>query len=84
MDADQKFGPIRKGLLEFLVLRIVSGSIVYVADILRRLADSVLQLDLGGLKVSFREVLLRIRDRSRSLLRIRAWVGDCRKGCGES
>ena len=36
MSADQKFGPIRKGLLEFLVLRIVSGTTVYVADILRR------------------------------------------------
>lgn len=40
MSADQKFVPIRKGLLEFLVLRIVSGATVYVADILRRLADT--------------------------------------------
>jgi PadR family transcriptional regulator PadR len=40
MNVDQKFSPIRKGLLEFLVLKIVSGATVYVADILKRLADT--------------------------------------------
>ena len=49
MDADQKFGPIRKGLLEFLVLRIVSGTTVYVADILRRLADTEFATQEGTL-----------------------------------
>lgn len=32
-----RFGPIRKGLLEFLLLRIVSAESVYAADILKRL-----------------------------------------------
>ncbi len=36
----EKFGPIRKGLLEFLVLTIVFKSEVYVADILVALADT--------------------------------------------
>ena len=33
-----KFSPLRKGLLEFLILEIVSSGQVYVADILGRLA----------------------------------------------
>ena len=37
MDAD-KLNPLRRGLLEFLVLGIVSAGPVYVADILRRLS----------------------------------------------
>ena len=49
MNADQKFGPIRKGLLEFLVLKIVSGQTVYVADILRRLADTEFATQEGTL-----------------------------------
>jgi len=49
MSADQKFGPIRKGLLEFLVLRIVSGTTVYVADILKRLADTEFATQEGTL-----------------------------------
>src|SRR5271167_1335689 len=40
MNIDQKLSPLRKGLLEFLVLRIVSGSTVYVADILKRLSGT--------------------------------------------
>jgi len=32
-----RFGSIRKGLLEFLLLRIVSAESVYAADILKRL-----------------------------------------------
>lgn len=32
-----RFGPIRKGLLEFLLLKIVSAEKVYAADILKRL-----------------------------------------------
>lgn len=37
MSTKEKFGPIRKGLLEFLVLKIIAGDKVYAADILRRL-----------------------------------------------
>ena len=35
-----KLAPLRKGLLEFLILDIVSTGDVYVADILERLADT--------------------------------------------
>lgn len=35
-----KFTPLRKGLLEFLLLDIVSAGDVYVADILERLAPT--------------------------------------------
>jgi PadR family transcriptional regulator PadR len=49
MSADQKFGPIRKGLLEFLVLRIISAATVYVADILRRLAATEFATQEGTL-----------------------------------
>lgn len=38
MSLDPKFTAIRKGLLEFLVLRIVRARTVYVADILKVLA----------------------------------------------
>jgi len=37
---NEKFIPIRKGLLEFLVLKIVSADKVYVADILRELSGT--------------------------------------------
>jgi PadR family transcriptional regulator PadR len=40
MGADEKFAAIRKGLLEFLILKIVSADKVYAADILQRLADT--------------------------------------------
>ena len=35
---NEKFASIRKGLLEFLILKIVSSDKVYVADILQRLS----------------------------------------------
>ena len=35
---EQKLGALRKGFLEFLVLRIISGASVYAADILKTLA----------------------------------------------
>ncbi len=35
-----KFGPIRKGLLELIVLKIISKNQVYAADILQRLAST--------------------------------------------
>lgn len=49
MDLDPKFTPIRKGLLEFLVLGIISGTTVYVADILKRLADTEFATQEGTL-----------------------------------
>jgi len=49
MDIDQKFSPIRKGLLEFLVLKIISGATVYVADVLRRLAGTEFATQEGTL-----------------------------------
>ena len=40
MAVNEKFAAIRKGLLEYLVLKIVSADKVYVADMLQRLADT--------------------------------------------
>ena len=40
MGVDEKFAAIRKGLLEFLILKIVAADKVYVADILKRLSDT--------------------------------------------
>ena len=40
MSANEKFVAIRKGLLEFAILKIVSTDKVYVADMLQRLADT--------------------------------------------
>jgi PadR family transcriptional regulator PadR len=40
MKAKEKFSPIRKGLLEFLILRIIAANKVYAADILSRLAKT--------------------------------------------
>ena len=37
MGLDEKFTPLRKGLLEFLVLKIIAADKVYAADILRQL-----------------------------------------------
>src|SRR5688572_32920912 len=40
MSVNEKFVAIRKGLLEYLILKIVAADKVYVADILKRLADT--------------------------------------------
>jgi PadR family transcriptional regulator PadR len=40
MKAKEKFGTIRKGLLEFLILRIIAANKVYAADILARLENT--------------------------------------------
>lgn len=40
MGLHDKFAAIRKGLLEFLILKIVATDKVYVADILKRLSDT--------------------------------------------
>lgn len=39
-DEEPKLAALRKGFLEFLVLRIISGSTVYAADILKKLAET--------------------------------------------
>ena len=49
MAAESKLAPIRKGLLEFLVLKIVGARSVYVPDILRRLADTEFATQEGTL-----------------------------------
>ena len=46
---DGKLGVIRKGLLEFLILKIVSVERVYVADILKRLGDTEFATQEGTL-----------------------------------
>lgn len=40
MGVNEKFAAIRKGLLEFLILKIIAADQVYVADILQRLAST--------------------------------------------
>jgi PadR family transcriptional regulator PadR len=49
MTVESKLAPIRKGLLEFLVLRIVGARSVYVPDILRRLAGTEFATQEGTL-----------------------------------
>lgn len=45
----EKFGPIRKGLLEFLILKIIASNKVYVADMLRRLSTTEFATQEGTL-----------------------------------
>jgi PadR family transcriptional regulator len=40
MGLPDKFAAIRKGLLEFLILKIIAANKVYAADILKRLSDT--------------------------------------------
>ena len=47
--ANEKFAPIRKGLLEFLILRIVEADKVYVADMLRKLGGTAFATQEGTL-----------------------------------
>ena len=49
MGVDEKFSAIRKGLLEFLILRIVATDKVYVADILERLSSTEFATQEGTL-----------------------------------
>jgi PadR family transcriptional regulator PadR len=49
MSLDDKFTAIRKGLLEFLILKIVAAREVYVADILDRLSDTEFATQEGTL-----------------------------------
>jgi PadR family transcriptional regulator PadR len=49
MNLDGKFGNIRKGLLEFLILKIIAADKVYVADMLKRLSDTEFATQEGTL-----------------------------------
>lgn len=49
MNAAEKFAPIRKGLLEFAVLKVISAHKVYAADIIKQLAATELQTQEGTL-----------------------------------
>ena len=49
MSLNEKFTPIRKGLLEFLVLKIVAAHQVYVADSLRELSGTEFATQEGTL-----------------------------------
>jgi PadR family transcriptional regulator, regulatory protein PadR len=49
MSVNEKFAAIRKGLLEFLILKIVAADKVYVADILKRLSDTEFATQEGTL-----------------------------------
>ena len=49
MSVTEKFTAIRKGLLEFLILRIVASDKVYVADMLERLSDTEFATQEGTL-----------------------------------
>jgi PadR family transcriptional regulator PadR len=46
---NERFAAIRKGLLEYLILRIVSADKVYVADILQRLSGTEFATQEGTL-----------------------------------
>jgi len=48
-DVQGKLGPIRKGLLEFLILKIVAVDRVYVADILKKLSGTEFATQEGTL-----------------------------------
>lgn len=49
VDLSEKFGPIRKGLLEFVVLRVIAGEKLYVAEMLQRLAGTEFATQEGTL-----------------------------------
>ena len=49
MGINDRFAAIRKGLLEFLILKIVAADKVYVADILKRLGDTEFATQEGTL-----------------------------------
>ena len=49
MGVDEKFTAIRKGLLEFLILKIIASDKVYVADMLERLSETEFATQEGTL-----------------------------------
>jgi PadR family transcriptional regulator, regulatory protein PadR len=49
MILDEKFAPIRKGLLEFILLKIIAAEKVYAADILKQLSTTEFATQEGTL-----------------------------------
>lgn len=49
MELSEKFGPIRKGLLEFALLRVIAREKLYVAEMLQRLAGTEFATQEGTL-----------------------------------
>jgi PadR family transcriptional regulator PadR len=49
MSLDEKFSALRKGLLEFLLLKIIAADKVYVADILQQLSGTEFATQEGTL-----------------------------------
>ena len=49
MGVDERFAAIRRGLLEFLILKIVASDKVYAADILKRLSATDFSTQEGTL-----------------------------------
>ena len=49
MSANERFSSIRKGLLEFLILKIIAADKVYVADMLERLSATEFTTQEGTL-----------------------------------
>jgi len=49
MDAEEKFAPLRKGLLEYAILKIIAAETVYAADILARLSATEFATQEGTL-----------------------------------
>jgi PadR family transcriptional regulator len=49
MSVEEKFSAIRKGLLEFLILKIIASDKVYVADMLSRLSETEFKTQEGTL-----------------------------------
>jgi PadR family transcriptional regulator PadR len=49
MNIDGKFGNIRKGMLEFLIMKIIAANKVYVADMLEKLSNTEFATQEGTL-----------------------------------
>jgi PadR family transcriptional regulator, regulatory protein PadR len=49
MNLSEKFGPIRKGLLEFALLRVIAHEKLYVAEMLKRLSGTEFETQEGTL-----------------------------------
>jgi PadR family transcriptional regulator PadR len=49
MNLTEKFNPIRKGLLEFVILRVIDTEKLYVAEMLKRLAATEFSTQEGTL-----------------------------------
>jgi PadR family transcriptional regulator PadR len=49
LDLSEKFGPIRKGLLEFVLLQVISGEKLYVAEMIKKLSTTEFETQEGTL-----------------------------------